>query len=214
MMRDGSDGAEIEAGDVLRFWLEDHGPEDWYRQDDALDAAIRSRFEAAWTVARGGGLTTWWRDARGSLAYIVLTDQFPRNMFRDDARAFATDAPARDAARHAIDAGHDLAVDGPARQFFYLPFMHSECLAHQDRSCRMFARRMDAPDNLLHAQAHRQVIRDYGRFPYRNAALGRRSTRAERAFLDGGSYGEVVRAMRDASDGAAGPGLSTGAGKG
>ncbi|WP_299817240.1 DUF924 family protein [uncultured Jannaschia sp.] len=198
MKRETSDDVRVGAGDVLEFWLEACTPEDWYKQDDALDAAIRARFEAAWTDARTGGLTEWQRNARGSLAFIVLTDQFPRNMFRGDARAFATDAPARDAARHAIDAGYDLAVEGPARQFFYLPFMHSECLAHQDRSCRMFARRMDAPESLLHARAHRQVIRDHGRFPYRNEALGRRSTRAERAFLEAGGYGEVVRALRAA----------------
>ena len=187
-----------EAEDVLTFWLEERTPEDWYRKDDALDAAIRDRFGTLWEAARAGGLRGWLRGARGSLAYIVLTDQFPRNMFRDDARAFSTDALARDAARRAIDRGQDLEVDAPARQFFYLPFMHSECLAHQDRSCRMFARRMDAPENLLHAQAHRQVIRDYGRFPYRNDALGRRSTRAEQAFLDGGGYAKVVTAMRAA----------------
>merc|ERR1711960_39368 len=109
--------------EVLEFWLDDTGPEGWYRQSEALDTEIRQRFEPAWQQARQGGLREWRCSPRGALAYIVLTDQFPRNMFRGDARAFATDRLALRAAYSAIHANQDLMIEEPERQFFYLPYM-------------------------------------------------------------------------------------------
>ena len=121
----------------------------------------------------------------------ILTDQFPRNMFRRDPRAFATDALALRLADAAIAAGHDMATPEPARQFFYLPFEHSESLADQDRAIALFAERMPG-ENLRHARLHRDAIAAFGRFPWRNAALGRTSTPAEQALLDAGGYGALV----------------------
>ena len=130
------------------------------------------------------------------LAYLLLTDQFPRNMFRDEGRAFASDPLARHVATFAWHKKIDLGIDPPLRQFFYLPLMHSESIVDQDRCVALFKARMpDAANNLLHARAHREVIRRFGRFPYRNAALGRQTTPEEQAFLDGGSYGAIVREL-------------------
>ena len=187
---------DVEYGEVLRFWLEELEPRDWYVADAAVDARIRERFLGAWEAARGGELRDWEATARGALALLVLTDQFPRNMFRGDGRAFATDALARGVARRAVARGFDLEVEAPARQFFYLPFEHSESLTDQERAVRLIAMRMDAPETLLHARAHREVIRRFGRFPYRNAALGRETSAAEKAFLEGGSYGAVLRGLQ------------------
>lgn len=192
-------GDTMEFGDVLEFWLEDCGPEDWYVGGEELDTRIRDRFAPAWDAARAGGLTTWEGSAPGSLALLILTDQFPRNMFRGDARAFATDAIARDVARRALGRGFDTATDLPQRQFFYLPFEHSESLTDQERAVRLIAGRMEAPETLLHARAHRDIIRQFGRFPFRNDALGRSTTPAEQAFLDAGAYGAVVRRLQGES---------------
>ena len=181
---------------VLAFWLDECGPEDWYRQDEALDATIRDRFEDGWQAAADGGLGLWLTCPSETLAYIILTDQFPRNMFREDGRAFETDALSRSAAKMAIDRDWDLRIDPPARQFFYLPLMHSENLVDQDRAVRLFHARMPGTDNGVHARAHRQVIRDFGRFPYRNAALGRTTTEAEQAFLDSGGYRTALQAAQ------------------
>lgn len=182
------------AGEVLTFW-EEAGPEAWYRQDDSFDRTIRDRFGKLWDSAATGACDNWARGPRGALALIVLLDQFPRNMFRMSPLAFGTDAHALRIASLALSRGWDLKVNGPLRQFFYMPFMHSEHLTDQDRSVRLMKARMEGTDNLLHARAHREVIRRYGRFPYRNAALGRASTPAEEAFLSGGGYGAILREL-------------------
>ncbi|AHM04919.1 Putative transmembrane protein [Roseibacterium elongatum DSM 19469] len=186
------------ADEVLAFW-QGAGPEKWYKKDDAFDAQIRAQFETLWEAAAGGALDEIWAtNAQGALALIVLLDQFPRNMFRDDGRAFASDDRARSIACYAIERGWDLRVDGPMRQFFYLPFMHSERLTDQDHCVRLMAERMAGTDNLLHARAHREIIRRFNRFPYRNAALGRVSTDAERAFLENGGYGAILSEVQAA----------------
>ncbi|MBM2576883.1 DUF924 domain-containing protein [Jannaschia sp. Os4] len=183
--------------DVLRFWLEEKGPEDWYKGGEALDAEIRDRFEGTWEAARAGRLAHWTTSPRGALAFLILTDQFPRNMFRGEAKAFATDPKAREVAKFSIDRKFDLKVDEPARQFFYLPLEHSECLQDQERAVRLICERMDAPETLLHARAHREVIRCFGRFPFRNAALGREMAAREAVFMDEGGYGAVVRELKE-----------------
>lgn len=186
-----------EAAEIVRFWIEEVGTEGWYRQDEALDSDIRARFRDLWERARRGGLCGWGSNPRGSLGYLILTDQFPRNMFRGDARAFATDQAARTAAHSAIARGFDAAIAPPARQFFYLPFMHAESLPLQDRCVRLMALRLPGSDNPRHARAHREIIRRFGRFPYRNAALGRRDTPAEADFLAGPGYRGVLRDLPD-----------------
>lgn len=184
--------------DVLSFWLDEIEPKDWYQGGAALDDRIRDRFEPVWSQARAGGLRRWRTCPRGALAYLILTDQFPRNMFRDTAGAFATDALALRAAKHAISLGWDQAIEGGARQFFYLPFEHSEVGSEQHRAVRLILERLDGTETLLHARAHRAVIRRFGRFPYRNAALGRRSTEAEAAMVEAGGYGPLLRSLQEA----------------
>jgi uncharacterized protein (DUF924 family) len=185
--------------EILGFWLDEVGPKGWYAVDDDLDRTIRDRFLDTWEGATEGRYALWLTYPTGALAYIILTDQFPRNMFRGSARAFETDAAARAAAKSAIHRGWDTRIDEPARQFFYLPLMHSENLCDQDRSVRLILERMPETggDNLKHARAHREVIRRFGRFPYRNGALGRADTSAERVFLDHGGYGAVVRDLEE-----------------
>ncbi|MFN0115470.1 MAG: DUF924 family protein [Paracoccaceae bacterium] len=188
--------------DVLQFWLEDTPESQWYRPADGLDDRLRALFAADWGRAAAGLLEGWRDTARGALAYIVLTDQFPRNMFRGRALSFATDAQALNAARAAIEAGHDTATGGPGQQFFYMPFNHSENLADQDR-CVALTERLGEAESLLHAEAHRRVIADFGRFPFRNAALGRLTTPQEQAFLDGGGYAGLVERMKASHAGTA-----------
>ncbi len=186
--------------DILAFWLDEIGPKGWFDSSDEFDQAIRDRFEDTWIRARDGALSLWLTYPTGTLAYIILTDQLSRNMFRGSGKAFSTDAAALTAAKMAIAKGWDLKVDEPARRFFYMPLMHSECLADQDRCVRLMKSRMPAsgPDSLLHAQAHREVIRRFGRFPFRNEALSRETPDGEAKFLKEGGYGAMVRAIRAA----------------
>ena len=184
--------------EVLDYWLGDVGPEGWYAGGTLLDTEIRDRFADLWSAAERGGLDHWIDGAGPTLAFIVLTDQFPRNMWRGQAASFATDPLARAAATRAVEAGWDLMAPEPDRQFFYLPFEHSEDPADQETSVALFAERMPetGADNLLHARAHREIIARFGRFPFRNAALGRETTAEEAAFLAEGGYGAVVAAMK------------------
>lgn len=187
----------VAPNDVIQFWL-GAGEEKWYKKDEAFDAQIRDRFEAVWKEAHAGRLQGWGTNPPDALALIILTDQFPRNMYRDDARAFATDDQAKEMACYMINHGWDKKIAEPERQFVYMPFMHSERLTDQDHSVRLMKERMTTGNNLLHARAHREVIRKFSRFPYRNDALGRTSTEAEKTFMDNGGYGEVVRVLEAA----------------
>ncbi|MEO0676281.1 MAG: DUF924 family protein [Pseudomonadota bacterium] len=190
----------ISPEEVLEYWLDKLGPEDWYRGGDDLDTEIRTHFEGAWDMAMEGRHGLWLTYPSGTLAYIILMDQLPRNMFRDTEKAFASDPYALAAAKMAIEKGWDMKINEPARQFFYLPLMHAENLSDQDRAVRLFATRMPehGKGNLDHAKAHREIIRRYGRFPTRNEALGRRLTGPEREFLDLGGYGPIIRAIQAA----------------
>lgn len=187
----------IGSEEVLRFWLDEVGPEGWYKSDESLDQAIRDKFQTAWEGALDGKYALWLTYPSGTLAYIILTDQFPRNMFRNSGQAFASDRAALAAAKSAIAKGWDMRIDAPARQFFYLPLMHAENLCDQDRCVRLMCERMpgQGAGNLIHAKAHREIIRLFGRFPYRNAALGRKSTDAEQEYLGHGGYGETMRSL-------------------
>lgn len=191
----------VSPDDVLGFWLDEVGPKGWYEASDTLDQTIRDKFSGALENAREGAYGLWLTYASGTLAYIILTDQFPRNMFRNDARAFGTDRIALAAAKMAINRGWDLRIDEPARQFFYLPLMHSENLCDQERCVRLICERMPVhgPENMVHARAHREVIRQFGRFPYRNAALDRPSTAQERAYQAQGGYGATLRQLTAAA---------------
>lgn len=187
--------------DVLSFWLDEHGTKGWYKSSDALDTEIRNRFLSAWKKAVSGGFGQWLTHPSGALAYIILTDQFARNMFRGTAKAFASDRISLSAAKLAIDKGWDLKIDEPARLFFYMPLMHSENLCDQERCVRLIWERLPGTGEgaLLHARAHREVIRKFGRFPYRNEALGRVSTGAETHYVENGGYGRTVRELQAAA---------------
>lgn len=174
--------------DVLAFWLDEVGEDGWYAADPAVDAEITRRFKPLWQSAKEGALSLWMTYPSGSLAYLILTDQFSRNMFRGAPEAYSMDPAALALSKIAVEKDWDLKIDEPARQFFYLPMMHSECISDQERCIRMLMTRM--PDtgasNLLHARAHRDVIRKFGRFPFRNEALERRTLDTELAFLEDG----------------------------
>jgi uncharacterized protein (DUF924 family) len=174
----------VEAAAVTTFWKE-AGPGKWFKKDSDFDEAIRARFLDAHLAASRGEFAGWAATADGALALLLLLDQFPRNIFRGSAHAFATDPLARSITEAAIGAGHDRAVETPLRCFFYLPFEHSERLEDQDRSIELTA--WD-PDLNKWARIHRDIISRFGRFPHRNAALGRATTPEEQAFLDSGGF--------------------------
>jgi uncharacterized protein (DUF924 family) len=171
---------------IVSFWQQ-AGEDKWYARDDALDRRIRQRFLTIYEEAARGALTSWEDNAQSALALMILLDQFPRNMFRGNARAFATDALALDIARRALDQGFDRAVDPVMRGFFYLPFMHSENLADQAWAIGLYEA-LGNENNLKYANIHADIIRKFGRFPHRNDVLGRTTTPEEQAFLDGGGF--------------------------
>jgi uncharacterized protein (DUF924 family) len=168
------------SAEVLRFWFEEHA-KDWFAKNPAFDAEIRARFLALHETAAAGLLAHWADEARSCLALAILLDQFPRNMFRGEARAFATDAQARAAARVILQRGWNKAMTQGEQLFAYLPFEHSESLADQDLCCELMTG-FDA-EQLHYALRHREIIERFGRFPHRNAVLGRESTPAELEFL-------------------------------
>ena len=184
--------------EVLKFWLDECEPKDWYVANDAIDTKICKKFSLLWENAAGGGLGLWLTNPSETLAYIILTDQFSRNMHRGSREAFALDANARKASKIAINREWDMRIDEPARQFFYMPLMHSENQCDQDRAVRLFHTRMPETGHLSleHARAHREIIRRFGRFPFRNEALERKSSAAEIQFLENGGYGAIVRELQ------------------
>lgn len=172
--------------DILAFWRA-AGPDKWFARDDAFDADIRQRFLETYQAAASGDLAAWEDTPDGVYALLILLDQFPRNMFRGSPRAFATDALALAIAQRAIARGFDKAIGVPERRFIYMPFMHAEDLAHQER-CVALCAASDDTEGVKHAVTHRDIIRDFGRFPHRNTVLGRQTTAEEQEFLDEGGF--------------------------
>jgi uncharacterized protein (DUF924 family) len=181
-----TDARAATPSDILTFWRE-AGPDRWYRRDDVFDAEIRRRFLDTWRQATAGQLSSWEASDDGALALTIVLDQFPRNMFRQDALTYASDALAREVAGRAIDRGVDGRIDPVLREFLYLPFMHSEHLADQQRCVALFRKSGDS-ENLTYAEDHADIIRRFGRFPHRNRILGRPTTAEEQAFLDAGGF--------------------------
>jgi uncharacterized protein (DUF924 family) len=179
-------GTAPDPGDVLAFWRA-AGAKKWFEKDSAFDAEVTRRFLPTYEAAAAGRLSHWEDTPAGALALVIVLDQFPRNMFRGSARAYATDAQARAVADRAIARGFDRQVPASERLFFYLPFEHSENLADQERSVALFRAHGD-PDLLKWAELHADIIRRFGRFPHRNALLGRATTAAEQAFVDAGGF--------------------------
>lgn len=176
----------VKPSDIVDFWRE-AGPKAWFTKDEDFDADIRRRFLRVHEAAAAGRLLAWEASANGALALLILLDQFPRNMFRGSARMFASDAQARAIAAGAIVRGYDAQVPNDMRGFFCLPFEHSERFEDQMRAVA-FYRAIDDADGLKWAEKHADIIRRFGRFPHRNAALGRTTTPEEQAFLDAGGF--------------------------
>ncbi|HEY4998007.1 MAG TPA: DUF924 family protein [Usitatibacter sp.] len=174
---------------ILDFWFgaaPGKARPEWFRKDEGFDSEIRRLFGAAHAAASSGELEGWRAEPRPLLALVVVLDQFSRNLHRADARAFAQDAHALACAREALERGDDLALLPVERQFLYMPFEHSEELADQDRAVELMGslEAFDETRGLAEwAERHRVIIRRFGRFPHRNAALGRASTSEEAAFL-------------------------------
>jgi uncharacterized protein (DUF924 family) len=190
--RDGHNGPMVQSrwnvdpADLLAFWRE-AGPQKWFRKDPVFDAAFRTRFLDAHEAAVRGELDDWAREPDGALALLILLDQFPRNAFRGTARMFESDARAMEIAREALRRGFDARTDAGLRNFFYLPFMHSEELADQDLAVELTLAL--GGEALRHAVIHRDIIERFGRFPHRNPLLGRSTTPEEQRFLDEGGFG-------------------------
>jgi uncharacterized protein (DUF924 family) len=172
------------ANDLLTFWRE-AGMGKWFRGGTAFDDECRTRWQDAHFSAARRECDDWMQTADSALALLLLLDQIPRNIFRGSGHAFATDPLALRHAKHAIDAGFDTQVEPALRMFFYLPFEHSEAMADQQYAVALFTT-LDDANLLTYAVAHRDVIARFGRFPHRNAALGRSNTPEEQAWLDAG----------------------------
>lgn len=172
--------------DVISFWRH-AGRSKWFAGKRAFDDLIQLKFEALHHNVARGNYDAWMDTAEGCLALLIVLDQFPRNLYRGNAHAFATDGKALRIARHAVSQGFDREIDETLRAFMYLPFEHAEDLACQDEAVRLFETLGNA-DYLNFANIHREVIVRFGRFPHRNAALGRDTTAEEQAFLDEGGF--------------------------
>lgn len=181
-LADAPAGSTPSAADVLTFWFDESTPRQHFGKDPAFDEAIRTRFGALHTQAAAGELWHWRNTPEGRLAEIIVLDQFSRNLFRDQPGAFAQDAMALVLAQEALGTGADRLLTPPRRAFLYMPFMHSESRRIQEESVRLFgASGLDS--NLRFAHAHKAIIDRFGRYPHRNAILGRPSTAEEIAFL-------------------------------
>lgn len=172
--------------DVLGFWRQ-AGPKKWFEKNRAFDDAIRLKFEPVHHAAARGEYDAWAGTAEGALALLLLLDQFPRNLYRGSAHSFATDPKARTIARAAVEAGFHREVAPELRQFFMLPFEHSEDIADQDFGLAVVTE-LDDAELLKWAKLHRDIVAKFGRFPHRNPMLGRTTTAEEQAFLDDGGF--------------------------
>lgn len=171
------------AEDVLKFWFEAHGPEDWFAGEPQFDAEIAEKFKPTHTHVARGEAWEWRANPQGRLAEIIVLDQFSRQLFRDRPEAFAQDKMALVLAQEMVGQGLDLQFEQPQRGFIYLPFMHAESAAIQSASVRLYEALGD-DDQLGYARAHRETVDRFGRFPFRNAPLGRDSTPAELAYME------------------------------
>ena len=179
---------------ILNFWLDEVGPDCWYIFDESLDGLIKKKFKETLQNILLGGHSLWLTYPSGALAYIIILDQFSRNIFRGSKSSFAADRIAIAASKQSIKYEFDLKISEPARQFFYMPLMHSENLYDQEKCIRQILQKLPSSGNdlLKHALAHRELIRSYGRFPSRNGQLGRTTTLLEQEYFDHGGYQAVL----------------------
>lgn len=179
-----------EPDEVVNFWLS-QDEKTWFTADPGFDAEVLSRFAELVEQAKSGALDDWADDPQGALALVILLDQMTRNIYRDSPDMFAADDKALSLAKRAIARGFDMDLPKEKRRWLYMPFMHSEDMADQERSVELFAR-SEISDSLPFAEEHADIIRRFGRFPHRNAILGRQTTPAEAAFLAGGGFSGVT----------------------
>ena len=180
----------VAPDDIIAFWR-DAGPERWFAHDPAFDGAIAENFGAAHMLASEGKLSGWEDSPPGALALLILIDQFPRNIYRGSAHAFATDALARGVADRAITRGFDKTIESVLRQFFYLPYQHHEDMNSQNRAVAIYETYVAEggdPETLRFAKLHADLIARFGRFPHRNAMMGRVSTEEETAYIANGGF--------------------------
>lgn len=178
--------SDLTPEEIVTFWRK-AGPEKWFAKDDVFDQSCRDSFLHAWEMAGRGEFAAWESTPEGALALVLVLDQMPRNMFRGDARTWATDPQALAAAGRALDKGFDTKTEEALRFFFYLPFEHAEDVKTQERSVVLFEI-YGVPEQLKWAHHHRDVVAHFGRFPHRNAILGRDSTPEELAYLAEGGF--------------------------
>lgn len=174
------------AAEIVAFWRQ-AGPDKWFNKDENFDSEIRARFLSSYEAAATGQFDDWEATPEGVYALLILLDQFPRNLFRGSPQAYATDAQALAVAERAIVHGFDRSFENPERRFIYMPFMHAEDIDQQER-CIALCAAADDPEGVEYAAVHRDIIRDFGRFPHRNPVLGRETTDEERAFLAEGGF--------------------------
>jgi len=174
---------QIQPEDILSFWYSKQISSHWFNSTEEIDQEIRDKFYDVWLQAESGKLDNWLNTANGCLALTIILDQFPLNMFRGQLRSFATEAQAISVSKHAIALGYDQSLDKAQRVFLYMPLMHSENMDDQNMSVDMF-QRAGLEANLRFAQHHRGIVEQFGRFPHRNAILGRESTPQEIAYLN------------------------------
>lgn len=172
----------MQPEELLNFWFNEEAEKYWFRSTAAFDAEIKERFESQWEVAAEAGLPGWEASAGGALALVILLDQMPLNMYRDQPLGYSTEAMSREVAARAIEQGFDQQLPKDRLAFLYLPFMHSEQMIDQNRSVELFEA-AGLPDNLRFAKHHREIVRRFGRFPHRNRILGRESTQDELSWL-------------------------------
>jgi uncharacterized protein (DUF924 family) len=180
--QDDPDIPAISPGDILQFWYSEPMASRWFSSTPALDAEIRARFERVWLAAAQGRLDDWKNTPQGCLALVIVLDQLPLNMFRGEARSFSTEQQAVEVCKLAIARDYDREIAPGRLGFLYMPLMHSESLADQDLSVKVFEQ-AGLEGNLRFARHHRELIRRFGRFPHRNAILGRESSREELDYL-------------------------------
>lgn len=173
----------MQATDILNFWYTPPMSQHWFSSTAAIDADIRARFESTWVAAKAGELDAWKQTPEGCLALCIVLDQFPLNMYRGQALSFSTEQQAVAVTKHALAQGFDQQLPPERLMFLYMPLMHSEQLADQEASVRLFAA-SGLVENARFAEHHRGIVQRFGRFPHRNAALGRESTPAELEYLN------------------------------
>jgi uncharacterized protein (DUF924 family) len=184
-----------EPDDVVSFWLSQNDKV-WFTASPDFDSEVLSRFAELVERAKSGALDDWAEEPEGALALVILLDQMTRNIYRDSPEMFAADAKALGLAKRAIERGFDMDLPKDKRRWLYMPFMHSEDLADQDMSVELFER-SELSASLPFAVEHADIIRRFGRFPHRNAILGRETTPEEAAFLAGGGFAGVTAGAPD-----------------